>query len=57
MQLSTARAKAVRDYIVQMGILANRVDWRGYGNAKPIADNNSVEGRKKNRRIEIEIVE
>jgi outer membrane protein OmpA-like peptidoglycan-associated protein len=57
MQLSTARAKAVRDYIVQMGIPSNRVEWRGYGNTKPIADNNTVDGRKKNRRIEIEIIE
>ncbi len=57
MQLSTARAKAVRDYIVQMGILSNRVDWRGYGNTKPIADNSTVEGRQKNRRIEIEIMD
>lgn len=57
MQLSTARAKAVRDYLVQMGILSNRIEWRGYGNARPIADNSTVEGRKKNRRIEIEIIE
>lgn len=57
MQLSTARAKAVRDYLVQMGILSNRIEWRGYGNTKPIADNSTVEGRKKNRRIEIEIIE
>jgi len=57
MQLSTARAKAVRDYLVQMGIDPKRIEWRGYGNTKPIADNNTVEGRKKNRRIEIEIIE
>jgi len=40
-----------------MGIPSNRVEWRGYGNTKPIADNNTVDGRKKNRRIEIEIIE
>ncbi|GIV44182.1 MAG: hypothetical protein KatS3mg035_1305 [Bacteroidia bacterium] len=57
MQLSTARAKSVRDYLVQMGIPSNRIDWRGYGNTKPIADNDTVEGRQKNRRIEIEIIE
>ncbi len=57
MQLSTARAKSVRDYIVQMGIPSNRIDWRGYGNTKPIADNTTPEGRQKNRRIEIEIIE
>lgn len=57
MQLSTSRAKAVRDYLVQMGIKAERIEYKGYGNTQPIADNSTPEGRKLNRRIEIEILE
>lgn len=55
LKLSTARAKAVRDYLVQMGISEKRISYIGFGNAKPIADNKTVEGRARNRRIEIEI--
>ncbi|GIV44902.1 MAG: hypothetical protein KatS3mg035_2025 [Bacteroidia bacterium] len=54
-QLSEARAKSVRDYLVQMGIDSKRITYVGYGNTKPIADNKTKEGRAINRRIEIEI--
>lgn len=54
-QLSEARAKSVRDYLVQMGIDSKRITYVGYGNTKPIADNKTKEGRALNRRIEIEI--
>ena len=55
-KLSEARAKAVRDYLVQMGIEASRIGYKGYGNSRPIADNQTSEGRALNRRIEIEII-
>ena len=54
-QLSEARAKSVRDYLVQMGIESKRITYVGFGNTKPIADNKTKEGRAINRRIEIEI--
>ncbi len=54
-QLSEARAKSVRDYLVQMGIESKRISYVGFGNTKPIADNKTKEGRAINRRIEIEI--
>ncbi len=55
-KLSEARAKAVKDYLIQMGIERNRISHKGFGNARPIADNNTPEGRSLNRRIEIEII-
>lgn len=55
-KLSEARAKAVKDYLIQMGIEPSRIGHKGFGNAKPIADNQTAEGRALNRRIEIEII-
>ncbi len=53
LDLSLRRAQAVRDYLISQGIPANRLIARGYGEAKPIADNNTKEGRHKNRRVEL----
>ncbi|MES2140273.1 MAG: PorP/SprF family type IX secretion system membrane protein [Bacteroidota bacterium] len=55
-QLSVQRAKAVLDYIAGKGIDKNRMTYKGYGSADPVESNNTIEGRKKNRRIEFEIV-
>jgi OOP family OmpA-OmpF porin len=54
---SAARAKAVRDYLVDHGIKGKRVTSKGYGSADPIASNKTKAGRGKNRRIEIHITE
>jgi len=56
MKLSQARADAVRDYLIQKGIAENRITAVGYGFRSPKGDNRTPEGRAKNRRIEISIV-
>jgi|TARA_B110000902_G_C14294445_1_gene582615 OOP family OmpA-OmpF porin len=49
--LSTKRAKAAVDRLIERGVDAGRVSSVGYGESKPIADNDTVEGRQTNRRI------
>ena len=51
--LSEQRAMAVRDALVSRGIDAARIQTVGYGEARPIASNDSAGGRQQNRRIEI----
>ncbi len=53
MVLSYERAKAVMNYLIMRGISEDRLVARGYGETKPIADNNTEEGRYKNRRVEV----
>lgn len=55
--LSEARANAVKARLGAKGIAANRVSTIGHGEAKPIADNNTADGRAQNRRIEVVIVD
>lgn len=55
-KLSTARAKAVVDYLVEKGIDAKRLEFKGYGKRYPIASNLNPEGRKANQRVEIKIL-
>ncbi len=57
LELSKRRARRVRDYIVESGIAAGRVDSRGYGGNSPIASNEQEETRRLNRRVEFTIVE
>ena len=51
--LSERRANAVRDYLMKKGLGQSRIETKGYGSTKPIADNSSAEGKAKNRRVEI----
>ncbi len=51
--LSLNRANAVRDYLVERGVPAERITAEGHGAERPIADNSSAEGRANNRRVEI----
>ncbi len=53
--LSDYRAKAVAEYLTENGIASDRLSYKGYGTENPIADNNSLEGRKMNRRVEFTI--
>ncbi len=53
MDLAQKRAAAVRDYLVSKGLPQDLVTGEGKGPANPISDNNSVEGRAQNRRVEI----
>jgi outer membrane protein OmpA-like peptidoglycan-associated protein len=54
--LSERRAKAVLDYLVDAGVDPARLDPVGYGAERPIADNETAEGRAKNRRIEFKVI-
>jgi len=51
--LSTKRAEIVRDYLVSKGLDKKRFTVKGFGNTKPVADNETEEGMAKNRRVEI----
>jgi len=55
--LSMDRANSTRNYLVARGVAANRVATDGRGSREPIADNNTNEGRAKNRRVEIYVAE
>ncbi len=55
--LSVNRAASTRDYLVARGVATNRIAIDGRGSREPIADNNTVEGRAKNRRVEIFVAE
>ena len=50
--LSKGRAQAVRDYLLGQGISGDQLDCAGYGDSRPLADNNDPDGRFANRRIE-----
>lgn len=51
-RLSQDRADAVRNWLVSQGISPERITTKGYGPDKPVAPNDTPEGRQKNRRIE-----
>lgn len=51
LQLSDRRANAVKTYLVTKGLEISRFTAVGYGETQPIADNNTADGRQKNRRI------
>ena len=52
-ELSTARAARIVRYFISKGIDPNRLSAEGFAHYRPIADNSTLEGRAKNRRVEI----
>jgi outer membrane protein OmpA-like peptidoglycan-associated protein len=55
-KLSEQRANAVRDFVVNQGIEGTRITAKGYGESKPIANNDTEEGRALNRRTEVTVL-
>jgi outer membrane protein OmpA-like peptidoglycan-associated protein len=57
MKLSERRATAVKDYLIkEAGVSSSKITAVGHGEADPVADNKTAEGRAKNRRVEISIL-
>lgn len=55
LQLSKKRAQALSDMLIDRGISESRIITKGMGESNPIASNSTIEGRQKNRRVEIKI--
>jgi outer membrane protein OmpA-like peptidoglycan-associated protein len=55
LKLSEKRAMAVKNELVAQNLDSNRIQTIGFGEAKPVADNNTASGRQLNRRVEIVI--
>lgn len=53
--LSENRAKSCYDYLLNKGISADRMSYRGFGESQPIADNRYKAGREQNRRVEFDL--
>jgi OOP family OmpA-OmpF porin len=54
-KLSDNRARSCMEYIISKGISANRITSQGYGESKPVTENETDEGRQMNRRVEFKI--
>lgn len=57
LKLSQERAEAIRTFLVSKGIKAEKIAAKGYGASQPVADNSTEQGRRKNRRTEVRILE
>ena len=55
MDLSSRRARAVKDMLVRLGVNAGRIESKGFGPTKPKASNATLEGRLMNRRVEVQL--
>jgi outer membrane protein OmpA-like peptidoglycan-associated protein len=56
LELSKNRAKSVYDYLIGLGIAADRLTYKGYGATQPISPNTTNEGKAQNRRTEIKVL-
>jgi OOP family OmpA-OmpF porin len=54
--LSERRARTVRHFLIEYGVEEERLTFKGYGEAEPIADNSTAEGRATNRRVELRLI-
>jgi outer membrane protein OmpA-like peptidoglycan-associated protein/plastocyanin len=57
LKLSDRRAASVKTYLESKGVVAGRMTSHGYGEAVPVADNATDEGRELNRRVELKVTE
>jgi len=57
LQLSQQRADSVMAQLTQLGVDPSRMSAKGYGQEDPVADNSTEEGRQKNRRISLRVIE
>lgn len=55
LKLSERRARSVKDYLIGRGVPAERLSIEGFGESKPVADNDTDAGRAQNRRVEIAV--
>lgn len=55
-KLSERRARAVADYLMSLGVAQHRMRIMGFGYERPVASNDTADGRAQNRRVEIHIV-
>jgi len=55
--LSLKRAKSLKDKLVELGVNNNQIEITGKGELEPIAPNNTVEGQRENRRVEIKVLD
>lgn len=55
--LSEKRAESVKKYLEDSGVSASRISTEGYGQTEPIADNKTPEGRAKNRRVDVVVLD
>lgn len=55
MGLSRRRANSVKQYLVKSGIAASRIRTEGYGESRPVASNETEDGRAQNRRVELHL--
>jgi len=56
LELSKARAKSISDYLIDKGIIPNRISYQGFGSEKPVSTNETEEGRRLNRRVEAKFI-
>lgn len=54
--LSNKRAKSVADWLIAKGVMSSQIQFKGYGKTMPIEPNTTAEGRRKNQRVEIKVL-
>jgi len=57
LKLSQRRAESVRKYLVNHGMAAERIRTEGFGKSRPVASNDTADGRAQNRRVELHLVQ
>lgn len=50
-------AKAVREYLIGKGVHPDRLEAKGFGEVRPIANNNTLRGRRANRRVALKVIQ